>query len=74
MTRYRELATLRARVTALLATMETVAGSAPDFVRRYDRGTFRGEADYAQLYFGLRGLLEQAASEAHEVVATEVRQ
>jgi hypothetical protein len=65
MTRHRELTELRARCTGMLASMEMVAGSAPDFVRRFSG---RGDGpDFSTVYNGLRDLLDLAAKEAREV-------
>lgn len=64
MTRFRELVQLRTRIIGLLATMEDLAGSAPDFVRRFDRGTKRDAPSFRDLYFGIKELGESADSEA----------
>lgn len=67
MTRYRELVELRTRVTALLATMEKVAGEAPDFVRRFDRGEMRDTPSFKDLYFGISALGDRAHDEAGDL-------
>jgi hypothetical protein len=67
MTRYRELVELRTRITALLVTMEAVAGSAPDFLRRFDRSGKREAPSFRDLYYGIKELGEQAAMEADAV-------
>lgn len=67
MTRYRELVELRTRVTALMATMEKVAGEAPDFVRRFDRGAKRDAPSFKDLYFGIMELGNNAHDEAGDL-------
>jgi len=67
MTRYRELVELRTRIVALLATMEKVAGEAPDFVRRFDRAEMRDTPSFKDLYFGLDKLHAIAADEADAI-------
>jgi hypothetical protein len=64
MTRYRELVELRTRVRAVLVTLEAVAGSAPDFVRRFDRSGKRDAPSFRDLYFGIKELGESADDEA----------
>ena len=67
MTRFRELVELRTRIRALLVTMETVAGSAPDFVRRFDRGAKRDAPSFRDIYFGIKELGERADDEAGDL-------
>lgn len=67
MTRHRELTELRARCTALIATMEKLAGTAPDFVRRYDRSGHNSEPSFSAVYFAVKALGEIASDEAKEV-------
>lgn len=67
MTRHRELTELRARCNALLATMEMVQGSAPDFVRRYDRSGHKSEPTFTAVYFAIRAMGEIATEEAKEI-------
>jgi hypothetical protein len=67
MTRYRELVELRARTIAVLATMEKVAGAAPDFVRRFDRSGMRDDPPFSSIYAGLKALYDQALDEANTI-------